>query len=202
MQKILKIASVDNPRFTACCQAYTFLLTHWNSITNLVSTGSVDNLLTKLIRQSVAPLAFFELPPHARILDVGSGAGIPALPLKFAHPDLQLTLLEPRRMKWLFLRRVVEELQLEQVEVVRGRLEEVTGHPEWQNTFDLITTRGTGPAAGLFPRLMPLLKAGGMCWFYKGLAARREAAELARNIHCQIRVLEMEKNFNLLVVQP
>jgi len=201
MREILKIPFVDNPQFRIKCQAYVSLVSHWNSVINLVSTGDVDNLLAALIRQSVKPLASEEIPPHAGVLDVGSGAGIPALPLKFARPDLKLTLLEPRRKKWLFLKRAVEELELDHVEVVRARLEEVSGWEDWKTSFDLITTRGTGPAPRLFPMLEPLIRPDGMCWFYKGLAGRREVRELARQTRHLLHVQELEKNFNLIVVQ-
>lgn len=201
MQKTLKIPYVDNPQFQLLCQAYKSLVSYWNTVTNIVSGDDVDNLLTDLIRQSVKPLEFVEIPPHARMLDVGSGAGIPALPLKFARPDLKLTLLEPRRKKWLFLRRAVEELGLEEVEVVRSRVEEVVESGDYQAVFDLMTTRGTGSAAELFPKMEPLIRPGGLLWFYKGLKCRKEANQLSRLTRHPVRVQELEEDFGLIIVQ-
>lgn len=201
MQRILNIPFVDNSQFEHQCQAYVQLLSYWNSSINLVSARDVDNLLTRLIEQSVKPLTFFDIPQHARMLDVGSGAGIPALPLKFARQNLQLTLLEPRRKKCLFLSRAAEELHLDDVEVVRGRLEDFCVRADWQGAFDLITTRGTGSAGKLFPFFEPLIKPGGMCWIYKGLAARRELKELELLTPHPVRLLELDKKMSLIVVQ-
>lgn len=201
MHETLNIPFVDNSKFQPLCQAYREILTYWNSITNIVSSTNVDKLLTELIRQSVAPLALLDVPQRAKILDIGSGAGIPALPLKFARPDLQVIMLEPRRKKYLFLKRVMEDLALQGVEVVRARLEEVHQTSQWQREFDLVTTRATGPAAHLFPMARPLVRSGGMCWFFKGRAARREYVELAAMTKHDVRLLELEKNLSLLVVQ-
>ena len=201
LQKILNLPFVDNSAFYPQCQAYASLVSYWNSTTNLVSTRDVDNLLTDLIRQSVQPLGSEHLPAESKVLDVGSGAGIPAFPLKFARPDLKFTLLEPRRKKALFLRRVVDELQLKDVEVVLARLEEVSGRPGWQASFDLITTRGTGPAPKLFPLMKPLVRQGGTIWFYKGLAASKEANELSRMTPGSIRRLDIDRNLRLIIVQ-
>lgn len=201
MHKTLNIPNVDNLQFQRLCQAYCDILKYWNSITNLISSRNVDKLLTKLIRQSVAPLALMDVPQRAKMLDIGSGAGLPALPLKFARAGFAGDDARPRRKKYLFLRRVIADLALPGVEVVRGRLEEVYQTPAWQRDYDLVTTRGTGSAAALFPKLQPLVRPGGMCWFYKGLAARREQIELAAMTQHAVRLLELEKGLSLIVVQ-
>lgn len=200
MQKILNLPFVDNRDFYALCQAYTSIVSHWNTIINLVSTRDVDNLLNNLIVQSVQPLSKEAVPFGARVLDVGSGAGIPGFPLKFARPDLKLTLLEPRRQKTLFLSRVVQDLALKDVEVVRARLEEVRARQDWQAAFDLITTRGTGSAPDLFPLMKPLLRPVGSCWFFKGIAGPKEAKELKRLYNHSVEVLEIGKNLSVIIL--
>ncbi len=201
MQEILNIRNVNNSQFEALCQAYKLLVSHWNTITNIVSTRNVDNLLTDLVRQSVKPLEFLDLPPHARIMDVGSGAGIPALPLKFARQDLQLTLLEPQRKKWLFLQRAVAELKLNQVTVIRERIEQFALQEGIPGAFDLITTRGVGSAVILFALFKPLLRPGGSCWFFKGKSASRELEELKTAFSGSIQLYPLDKNLSLIVVQ-
>ncbi|MBU1651977.1 class I SAM-dependent methyltransferase, partial [bacterium] len=86
--KILDLRDVDKSALEAQCCAYAETLSYWNSITNLVSTGDVDNLLVNLINESITLLQHEELEVGSRVLDIGSGAGIPAFPLKFARPDL------------------------------------------------------------------------------------------------------------------
>lgn len=201
VQKILNLQNVDNSEFARLCQAYVSLVSHWNSIINLVSGGDVDNLLKNLIYQSISPLSEESVPPGSRVLDVGSGAGIPALPLKFARPDLKITLLEPRRKKTLFLQRVIDELDLEDVEVVRGRLEEGNVKPEWQSSFDLVTTRGTGSAPALFQQIKLLIRPGGACWFYKGTAGPREANELRKSGLTKLRLMQIDRALCVIIIK-
>ena len=200
MQKILNISNVDSDKFQRLCQAYIDHLSYWNSIINLISTKDVDKLLTNLIRQSLAPLACLEPPQGAKMLDIGSGSGIPALPIKFARQDLQVKLLEPRRKKSLFLRRVVQELELRDVDVICDRIEGVCDRPDWRGAFDLVTTRGTGSATRLLPLIEPLMRAGGAFWAFKGHAAKRELREIRAISQHPARLIELEKNLGLLVV--
>jgi 16S rRNA (guanine527-N7)-methyltransferase len=200
MLKILNLPYVDNQDFVPLCQAYAKYVSYWNTIINLVSSRDVDNLLSKLIVQSVRPLETQQIQAGSRLLDVGSGAGIPAFPLKFARPDLSVTLLEPRRKKMLFLGRVAEELDLRSVEVFHARLEEVSGRPDFSEAFDLITTRGTGRALDLFPHMEPMLRPGGTCWFYKGLAGPKEADELRQTGDVTVEHLELDKKLSLIIV--
>ena len=200
MQKILNISNVDSDKFQRLCQAYIEHVSHWNSIINLVSTRDVDKLLTDLIRQSLAPLAHLSVPDGAKVLDIGSGAGIPALPIKFARQDLQVILLEPRRKKSLFLRRVVEELGLSAVEVICDRIEGVCERSDWRGAFDLVTTRGTGPAPKLLPLIEPLMRPGGAFWAFKGHAAKQELREIRAISPRPAKLVELEKNLSLLVV--
>ena len=200
MQKILNISNVDSDKFQRLCQAYIEHVSHWNSIINLVSTRDVDKLLTDLIRQSLAPLAHLDVPPRAKVLDIGSGAGIPALPIKFARQDLHLTLLEPRRKKSLFLKRVTDGLGLSDIEVICSRIEDVCERPEWRGNFDLVTTRGTGPAPRLLPLIEPLMRAGGAFWAFKGHAGKRELREIRAISPRPARLVELERNLGLLVV--
>ena len=201
MQKILNLQNVDNSEFSRLCQAYVSLVSYWNSVTNLVSGRDVDNLLKNLIYQSISPLSQEDVPSGARVLDVGSGAGIPALPLKFVRPDFKMTLLEPRRKKTLFLQRVVEELNLADVELVRGRLEEVNVKGDWDSAFDLVTTRGTGSATALFPQIKPLICSGGACWFYKGTAGPREANELKRSGLANVSLMPIDRALYVIIIK-
>lgn len=201
MQKILNLPFVDNLEFIPQCQAYLSLVSYWNTITNLISSRDVDNLLIHLIRQSVQPLATEILSKNSVVLDVGSGAGLPGLPLKFARPELRLTLLEPRRKKSLFLQRVVDELKLKNVTVIRQRIEEFSILPDNLQKFDLITARGTGTTDRLLPILLPLLRRGGSCWFYKGSTLKKEMEDLERLHPGKVRQLVIDSKLSVIVFQ-
>jgi 16S rRNA (guanine527-N7)-methyltransferase len=116
------------------------------------------------------------VPDGARVVDVGSGAGLPGIPLALARPDLQIVLLEPlaRRVEWL--REVLADLGLA-VEVERGRAEDATVRRRWEGA-DVVTARAVAPLARLAGWSLPLLRSGGRLLAVKGVGA---AAEVERD---------------------
>lgn len=123
-----------------------------------------------------------QIPRGASVIDVGSGAGLPGIPLAIARPDLAVTLIEPmaRRIDWLT--EVAEELDLD-VRIVRGRAEEKAVRAE-VGTADVVTSRAVAPLARLAGWCLPLLREGGMMLAVKGASARdeivRDSAAVAR----------------------
>jgi 16S rRNA (guanine527-N7)-methyltransferase len=113
------------------------------------------------------------LPPGTRVLDVGSGAGLPGIVLAVARPDLEVTLLEPLARRATFLGEVVEELGLAGVTVVRGRAEEHVGRLR----FPVVTARAVAPLDRLARWCLPLLEPEGRLLALKGASAADELAE-------------------------
>ena len=111
------------------------------------------------------------VPDGARVVDIGSGAGLPGIPLALARPDLQIVLVEPlaRRVEWL--REVIADLELA-VEVERGRAEDAVVRRRWKGA-DVVTARAVAPLARLAGWSLPLLRTG-------GTAARREGGQCRR----------------------
>ena len=111
------------------------------------------------------------VPDGARVVDVGSGAGLPGIPLALARPDLQIVLVEPlaRRVEWL--REVIADLGLA-VEVERGRAEEAVVRRRWEGA-DVVTARAVAPLSRLAGWSLPLLRTG-------GTAARGEGGQRRR----------------------
>jgi 16S rRNA (guanine527-N7)-methyltransferase len=116
------------------------------------------------------------MPDGARVVDIGSGAGLPGIPLALARPDLRIVLVEPlaRRVEWL--REVVADLELA-VEVERGRAEDVVVRRRWEGA-DVVTARAVAPLARLAGWSLPLLRTGGRLFAVKGSSA---AAEIERD---------------------
>ncbi|WP_246632302.1 16S rRNA (guanine(527)-N(7))-methyltransferase RsmG [Pseudonocardia nigra] len=114
-----------------------------------------------------------ELVPHgARLVDVGSGAGLPGIPLALARPDLTVVLVEPlaRRVDWL--REVIADLGVA-IEVERGRAEENVVRRRWEGA-DVVTARAVAPLARLAGWSLPLLRPGGIMLAVKGASAAEE----------------------------
>lgn len=134
---------------------------------NLVSRAAREELDSRHVPESVAlarQLPLSEQP--LRLLDVGSGGGLPGLVIAIVRPELQVELLEARQKKVAFLREAVAELGLA-VEVHHGRAEDLIGS-ELAGTFDLVTARAVAPLDRLLPWTIPFLRPGGLLFAVKG----------------------------------
>jgi 16S rRNA (guanine527-N7)-methyltransferase len=131
-----------SPSLSASLLAYFELLHRWNRTINLTSLSEEDDeALDRLLLEPVAAARL--LPPGAfRLLDIGSGGGSPAIPLKLASPGAVLTMVESRVRKAAFLREAVRLLELSETTVETARLEELVEQPGWKGTFDVISARG------------------------------------------------------------
>lgn len=118
------------------------------------------------------------IAPDARGADVGSGAGLPGIPLAIARPDLDLTLIEPMLRRTVFLEAVIEELGLTSVRVSRHRAEEPAARAEAD--FDFVTSRAVASLDKLTRWTVPLLKPGGIMLALKGDRAEAEILEHSR----------------------
>ncbi|MFI6741639.1 16S rRNA (guanine(527)-N(7))-methyltransferase RsmG [Nonomuraea sp. NPDC050451] len=113
------------------------------------------------------------VPPDVHLVDIGSGAGLPGLVLAIVRQDITVTLLEPLLRRTVFLEECVEALKLDNVEVLRGRAEELAGKRE----FDVASARAVAPLDRLLKWAMPLLHEGGELIAMKGERAAEELAE-------------------------
>jgi 16S rRNA (guanine527-N7)-methyltransferase len=118
------------------------------------------------------------VPNSANLVDVGSGAGLPGIPLALARPDLTIVLVEPlaRRVEWL--REVIAELDLD-VQVERGRAEERAVRRRWEGA-DVVTARAVAPLHRLAEWCLPLLRTGGVLLAVKGASAPEEVSRDAK----------------------
>jgi 16S rRNA (guanine527-N7)-methyltransferase len=154
--------------------AYIGLLAKWNTTVNLTAVALDPPSDEALVRLLIEPLAASRMiPTHARVvLDVGSGGGSPALPLKLARPDMRFLLVESRARKCAFLREAVRQLNLESVEVVMGRFEDVSIRADVKAAaVDLVTVRAVRIDEGFWESASAVLEPGGhVMLFGTGLA--------------------------------
>ncbi|MER7503825.1 16S rRNA (guanine(527)-N(7))-methyltransferase RsmG [Nonomuraea pusilla] len=118
------------------------------------------------------------VPEGVHLVDIGSGAGLPGLVLAIVRPDITVTLLEPLLRRTVFLEECVETLKLDNVEVLRGRAEELAGKRE----FDVASARAVAPLDRLLTWAMPLLREGGELIAMKGERAAEELAEAEQRL--------------------
>nr|WP_202862431.1 16S rRNA (guanine(527)-N(7))-methyltransferase RsmG [Antricoccus suffuscus] len=129
------------------------------------------------------------LPEGATVCDVGSGAGLPGIPLAIARPDLQITLLDPLERRTNYLREIVAELELTNVRVLRGRAD--PGRDATAGEFAMVTSRAVAPLERLLSMCLPLIDTDGWFAALKGKRANQEIDELAPAVRKRVRDLEV-----------
>lgn len=142
-------------------QDYFTLLCRWQAVHRMVGSTDPRWVVDHLLLDSLLFSSF--LPsPDCLALDFGSGAGIPGVPLEITHPDLRLTLLEPRRRRASFLSEVLRTLRLPNAQVVPSRSDAaIAERPELQGGFDIVLARCAGPAGTYVAEARPFLRASG-----------------------------------------
>jgi 16S rRNA (guanine527-N7)-methyltransferase len=139
---------------------YAELLIEWNLRFNLTSIVDPRDIVIKHFLDSLSVIR--SIPPGPlKLIDVGAGAGLPGLPLKIARPDVTLTLLEATRKKCDFLKAVIDDLQLTEVQVINARAEEAGRLAEHREQYDIALARGVAEMPTLLEYLLPLVKVGG-----------------------------------------
>ncbi len=170
-------------------EAYLTLLREWNQKINLVSRKDVENLVENHLWPSVMCLRVAEIPPKCWLLDVGSGGGFPAIPIKILRPDVQVLMVESIRKKAMFLRTAVAELELEDISVVKERVENISQTFEFRKKFDIITARAVAPVQTLLQWTTPLIQKNGFWLLWKGSSDIPEMEAVARKKKLTYRIL-------------
>lgn len=127
------------------------------------------------------------LPHGCTVCDVGSGAGLPGIPLALARPDLHITLLDPLERRVTYLNEIVAQLELANVIVQRGRADrpDAAGPDSFHGSFDAVTSRAVAPLSKLLSMCLPLVASGGVVLAMKGRTAEEEMAALSPRLRRQ-----------------
>lgn len=152
-------------------------LMEWNQRFNLTAITDWAGVLIRHFLDSLSCLKVLpqsELTAGARVIDVGTGAGYPGLPLKILYPEIQLTLLEATRKKVTFLEHLVQELGLEGVQAIHARSEQLGQEAAYREQYDWALARAVAPMPTLAEYLLPLVRVGGKALAQKGEDAPAE----------------------------
>jgi 16S rRNA (guanine527-N7)-methyltransferase len=149
-----------------------------NARAGLVSRGDVEAIEQRHFAESLALLEALETRGllEGPVADIGSGAGLPGLPIAVLRPKLEMMLLESNQKKAAFLERAAQELDLEMVSVVWARAEEAARDPAHRDAYRLVLARAVAPLPVLLELTLPFAATGGVLAAPKGSAARREIA--------------------------
>lgn len=178
------------PLQVAQFEVYYQELVEANAKFNLTAITGYEEVQVKHFLDSLVALPLIveevgdTLPPATprHLVDVGTGAGFPGIPLKIVAPQLKLTLMDGTGKKISFLQQVVARLGLRGVEVVQGRAEELGRSPSHRGQYDLVTARAVAPLNTLAEYLLPMARRSGLVVVYKGAGAPQEFVEARKAI--------------------
>jgi len=159
----------------AALACYESELLDWNTRYNLTAIDTTENIRLKHFLDSLTCLLVMRDRPMDRVIDVGSGAGFPGIPIKIVYPSVRLTLLDSVGKKTDFCRHVAAKLDLENVQVIQGRVEDLGQLPEHRERYDWALARAVAIMPVLAEYLLPLVRVGGGMIAMKGESAPAEA---------------------------
>lgn len=146
---------------------YYELLTEWNKVMNLTGITEYDEVNEKHFVDSLAIVKAVDMNGVSSVIDIGTGAGFPGIPLKIAFPQLHVVLLDSLNKRIKFLDAVIEELGLEDIITLHGRAEDYARKEEYREKFDLCVSRAVANLATLSEYCIPYIRVGGMFISYK-----------------------------------
>lgn len=179
LNELLPGDALARARALEALQLYTRTLLEWNrGISNLISRNDEQRFVERHLRESLAPLKQLMESGHERWLDFGSGGGLPALPLALAGLGAHWTLVEARRNKTLFLKRVLQDSRIRNIEVVTARLESALkeGDAEQLNC-EAFTSRATMVIAPTLAMAAVIVQPGGHAYLWKGSRWEQEVRD-------------------------
>jgi len=169
-------------RQTIALVNYERELLEWNQKFNLTAIRDVEGVRTKHFLDSFSCVQAWKANPPNKLIDVGTGAGFPGIPLKILYPTMQVTLVESVGKKIKFLEHIVQILGLEGIEIIQARAEEIGQMPKHREKYDWAVARAVAKMRVLVEYLLPLVRVGGVMLSQKGESGPAEAHEAEKAV--------------------
>lgn len=166
-QRVMRAGLSLPPALVDRLCAYVELLQRWNARMNLTALDDGDHGLDRLVIEPLAAARHVQVAP-VRMIDIGSGSGSPAIPLRMALGGGSLLMVEARMRKAAFLREAIRRLELEGAAVEAVRFENLAAQPRRQGAFDLLTVRGVKTGPQELRQLQDFVRDGGELLLFKG----------------------------------
>lgn len=191
---IKDIMNIDDEKATLFNE-YKNILLEWNENINLTAITDEKEIILKHFIDSISILKYIE--NDKKVIDIGTGAGFPGIPLKIMNNTLDITLVDSLNKRVNFLNEVINKLNLSKIQAIHSRAEELGKNNEYREKYDIATSRAVANLSTLLEYLMPFVKIGGYAICMKGPNIENELKEAKKAIIELGGKLEKVENFYL-----
>lgn len=189
---------------------YYDLLVEWNSFMNLTAITEFNEVIDKHFIDSLAICEYVDFKNGDSLIDIGTGAGFPGIPLKIVFPELRITLLDSLNKRIKFLDTVIESLGLENVETIHGRAEDFAKQQSYREKYDFVISRAVANLATLSELCIPFAKEDKYFISYKAEKCNEELEDAKKAIsilggkvekQIEYKLPDTDMNRNLLLIK-
>lgn len=181
-------------------EKYYNLLIEWNQKINLTAITEFNEVLIKHFLDSLAIVNSYDISGINTIIDIGTGAGFPGIPLKIMFPDISITLLDSLQKRVNFLDLVIDELSLDNIKAIHGRAEDIARDDIYREQFDLCISRAVANLSSLTELCVPFVKADGYFVSYKSIKSDEEidgCLNTFKELNCKVESIGKYELFDL-----
>ena len=162
---------------------YYEILTEWNTFMNLTAITEFQEVVTKHFLDSLSIVKAMDMKKVHSLMDVGTGAGFPGIPLKIVFPHIEVTLLDSLNKRVKFLNEVIQSLELEGIQALHGRAEDYGKQADCRERYDLCVSRAVANLSSLSEYCLPFVKEGGKFISYKSGKMEEELEQAKKAVY-------------------
>lgn len=178
LRELLLNASIDaDKQQLEKFERYFLELLLWNEKCNLTAITEENEVIIKHFYDSLLIMSLKEWGRSGRLLDIGTGAGLPGIPIKIMNPNMDVTLMDSLNKRVNFLKHIIEMLELKDIDAIHARAEEMGQDKRWREKYDIVVSRAVAKMPVLLEYCLPLLRIGGIFIAYKGAEIEEELAQ-------------------------